>query len=165
MADFWMDADSLIIPHRGPYRFESIPQFWDFLKQKAKEGVIASPELVLNKELSADPGDEQDVLEKWAKGLKGIMFLDANESVQASYKEVVDYVENNSSYKNHWIAKFLDGADPWLIAYAKALGGIIVTFETPQPEAKKPKIPDVARHFGIQCINVYNMLAELGFKV
>ena len=165
MPDFWMDSDSLIIPHRGPYRFGSIPQFWDFLEEKAREGVIASPELVLVKELSAGPGDEQDVLEQWAKELKGIMFLEAGESVQSSYNEVVDYVQNNSRFKDYWIAKFLDGADPWVIAYAKAIGGRIVTFETPQPEAKKPKIPDVAGHFGIRCINLYDMLTELRFKL
>ena len=164
MPEFWPDADSLIESHRGPYRFETLPQFWDFLEEKAKDGMIASPEIILDKELSADPDDEQDVLEKWAKELRGIMFLGPNEAVQNAYKEVVNYVQNNGKYRPYWVAKFLDGADPLLIAYAKALGGRIVTFETRQPEAKKPKIPDVAEYFGVACINLYDMLTEMNAK-
>lgn len=164
MPDFWMDADSFILPHRGPYRFQTLPQFWDFLEQKAREGIIASPDIVLEKELSADKEDAQDVLEKWARPLKGVLFLDASEAVQVSYSQIVQYVEGNNRYKPYWVAKFLDGADPWVIAYAKALGGRVVTFEVPQPEAKKPKIPDVAGHFGIRCITLWDMLDELGWR-
>ncbi|MDP2743555.1 MAG: DUF4411 family protein [Dehalococcoidia bacterium] len=164
MPDFWMDADSFIEPYRGPYRFETLPQFWDFLKQKAEEGIIASPELLLEKELTADDPKDSDALEKWAMPLKGIMFLGADESVQACYREIVQYVQSNSIYKPHWVTKFLDGVDPWVIAYAKAHGGRVVTFEKPQPEAKKPKIPDVAKHFKVKCITVYDMLAELKVK-
>ena len=58
----------------------------------------------------------------------------------------------------------MDGADPWLIAYAKALGGRIVTFETPQSEARKPKISDVASYIGVDSIVLWDMLQELGWR-
>ena len=161
MPDFWMDANSFITPHRTAYRFDMVPQFWDFLKQKAEEGVIASPDFVLGELCGSDPKKE-DALEKWAKPLKGIMFLDADEFVQASYKQIADYV--NGNYKPQWIAKFLDGADPWVIAYAKAHGGKIVTFETPASLSQKPKIPDVAGHFNVKCITIWDMLSELKWK-
>ena len=164
MPDFWMDSDSFILPHRGPYRFEALPQFWDFLEQKAREGIIGSPSIVLDKELSADKDDEQDVLAKWARTLKDVLFLDGSEVVQESYAEVVQYVQGIGIYRPFWVTKFLDGADPWLIAYAKALGGRIVTFEAPQPEAKKPKIPDVARYFDVETIVLWDMLQELGWR-
>ncbi len=140
-----------------------VPRFWDFLKQKAEEGVIASPEFVLHELCGSDPKKE-DALEKWAKPLRGIMFLDVDESVQASYNRIADYVQDNSNYKPYWIAKFLDGGDPWVIAYAKAHGGRIVTLETRQPEAKKPKIPDVADYFNIKCITIWDMLSVLKWK-
>ena len=85
MPDYWMDSDSFILPHRGPYRFEALPQFWDFLEQKAREGIIGSPSIVLDKELSADKDDEQDVLARWSRDLKGVLFLDGSEDVQESY--------------------------------------------------------------------------------
>ena len=137
-----------------------VPEFWDFLAQKAEEGAIASPAFVLEKELTADEEDAQDILYKWARPLKGVLFLDISESIQADYAQVVQYVEGNTNYKRYWVTKFLDGADPWVIAYAKALGGRIVTFETPQPEAKKPKIPDVASYFHISCITLWDMLVS-----
>ncbi|MFH1486775.1 MAG: DUF4411 family protein [Chloroflexota bacterium] len=163
MPDYWLDADSFIRPYREFYRFQTVPQFWDFLKEKAQEGVIGSPELVLDKELSASDPKEQDALEQWARPLKDVLFLKPSATVQASYKQVVQYVEGNKTYKRHWVVKFLDGADPWVIAYAKALGGRIVGFETCQPNAKRPKLPDVAANFGVKCINLWDMLDELGW--
>ncbi|HJX13119.1 MAG TPA: DUF4411 family protein, partial [Dehalococcoidales bacterium] len=56
---------------------------------------------------------------------------------------------------------FLKGADPWVIAYAKAHGGIVVTFETPAPFAQKPKIPDIADLFGVKHKNLWDVLDEL----
>ena len=67
MPEFWMDSDSLITPYRGPYRFEAVPQYSDFLKEKAQQGVIAIPEFVLDVELTASDPSKADDLEKWAK--------------------------------------------------------------------------------------------------
>ena len=39
-----------------------------------------------------------------------------------------------------------------------------MTFEKPEPASKKPKIPDVASHFGVHCVTLWTMLAELDFK-
>jgi len=161
MPEFWMDSNSLITPHRGPYRFEVVPQYWDFLKEKAEEGVIGSPELVLDKELTSS---NPDVLEQWAKPLRGILFLPADSATQLRYSDVAQYVQTNPRFKQYWIAPFLAGADSWLVAYASALGGRIVTFEKPEPLAKKPKVPDIAQHFGVDCVNLWDMLAELKFK-
>jgi len=164
MPDFWMDANSLITPHRTAYRFEAVPQYWDFLEEKAKQGVIGSPELVLDLELTSSDPSKADHLERWAKPLRGILFLPADGPTQLKYKDVVEYVKTNPRFGQHWIGPFLDKADPWLVAYAATLGGRIVTFEKEEPLAKRPKIPDIAKHFGVDCINVWDMLTELGFK-
>ena len=37
MPDLWLDTDSLVTPSRGPYRFGTLPKFWDYLEQKAEE--------------------------------------------------------------------------------------------------------------------------------
>jgi hypothetical protein len=159
-----MDADSLITPYRGAYRFEVVPQYWDFLKEKAKEGVVGSPELVLDRELTSSNPSQADLLEQWAKPLRGILFLPPDSATQLRYKHVAQYVQTNPRFRQHWIAKFLDDADSWLVAYALAHGGRIVTFEKPQPLAAKPKVPDVAQHFGVDCVSLWDMLAELKFK-
>src|SRR3990172_10308679 len=156
MRQFWMDSDSLIRPHRGPYRFQAVPQFWDFLKQKAEEGIIGSKEIVLEMELTSSDPSQADDLERWAKPLRGSLFLPPDRATQLCYNAVAEYVQTNSRFKQHWIAPFLAKADSWVVAYALAFGGRIVAFEKPQPLAKKPKIPDVAQFFGVDCISLWD---------
>lgn len=161
MPDFWMDADSLIRPYREAYRFNIVPKFWEFLEEKAQEQVIASSELVLQ-ELEKNSSEEQsDELLVWAKRQQGVLFLPPTDAVQQVFGQVAESVKNNKKYAPHWIQEFLDGADPWIIAHAKALGGRIVTFEKPEPNSKRVKIPDVAAEFGVKCINLWDMLTEL----
>jgi hypothetical protein len=155
MPDFWLDADSLIAPHRGPYRFAVVPQFWEFLAQKAKEDTIASPQMVL------DELPQNDELGIWARQAAITMFRPPTDAVQAIVRQVADYVQGNPDYRRHWVVRFLAGADPWVIAHAKASNARVVTFEIRQPQARKPKIPDVAAHFNVHCLSIYDMLSEL----
>lgn len=169
MRKYWMDTDSFITPYQGPYRFQTAPQFWDFIKQQAEQGIIGSPEMVLDKELTEPPPPrdkpkQRDRLAMWAAPLRGILFIRVDDNVQDCYREVAQYVQNSGKFKPYWIEKFLGGADAWVIAYAKAHTGKVVTLEVPQPQAKKPKVPDIAAYFHIQCITVWDMLEELGFN-
>lgn len=165
MPDFWLDADSLIAAHRGAYRFSFNPPFWNFLEMKAQEGILGSPQIVFDDEIaSTNKIEEKDSLELWARELKGILFLPPTDSVQVEYAKVVNYIQTCGKYTNPNTAKCLSGADPWLVAYAMALGGKIVTFEASAPKSKDPKIPDVANEFGIKCINLWDMLEVLKFR-
>jgi len=157
MFDFWLDTDSFVRPYREAYRFATIPKFWEFLEQKSKEQVIVSSELVL-RELVDNDSDE---LGAWAKQQQGTLFLAPTEAVQQALGQVVESVKNNKNYADFWVHDFLGGADPWIIAHAKALSGRVVTFEVPAPYSKKPKIPDVAAQFGVKCISLWDMLTEL----
>jgi hypothetical protein len=165
MIEYWIDSDSLINPYRGPYNFKYGTKFWDFLESKAKEGIICSPDIVLSMELtSSKPPKEKDELELWAKAQNGILFIPPDSSVQVEFRKVANYVQSNGRYKQQWIASWLTCADPWLIACPMALGGKIVTFEAPAPAGTKPKIPDIAHYFGIDCLTIWDMLVNLDFK-
>jgi hypothetical protein len=165
MPEYWLDADSLIRAHRGPYSFSYGTALWDFLEAKAHESVIGSPQTVFDELSTTEKIDDKDRLELWARELRGVLFLPPEPSVQVEYGKVVNYVQNNSRYRQQWIASWLAGADPWIVAYPMALGGRIVTFEKPAPTGKKPKIPDVAQQFGIKCLTIWDMLTELAFKI
>lgn len=156
MPEFWLDTDSLVTPSRGPYRFGTVPRFWEFLEEKAKADVIASSEFVLKELLGG--GDE---LEEWAKRQQGTLFREALEPVQEKLRQIANSVNANSQYAKHHVAAFLGGADPWVIAHAIEQGGRVVTFEKPEPNSTKPKIPDVAGEFGRKCINLWDVLTEL----
>lgn len=160
---YWFDSDSLITPSRTSHRFSRGTKLWDFLEQKALEHMIGSPDIVLNLEIIHTDKSKADALEKWAKKLDGILFLPPDDSVQTYYAQIVQAVNANPQYKVFETQPFLARADPWVIAYAKAYGGKVVTFEVSKPLQKKPKIPDVAESFGVKCLNLWDTLDELGF--
>ncbi len=157
MPDYWLDSDSLIQTKNGPYGFDIAPTFWDFIEQKMNEGVISSSIMVYGE---IENGDEDDLL-LWAKQQKeNGHFLEPGQEVQIIFRKIADYV--NSNYPQHQASDFLAGADPWIIAHAKAYGGKVVTFEVSAPESQKPKIPDVAAAFEVETLNIYKMVRELG---
>ena len=92
---------------------------------------------------------------------QGTLFLIPDEQVQQMFQQIAESVKNEPRYASQHVTQFLDGADPWVVAHAKALGGRIVTFEKMEPLSTKPKIPDVAAPFGVNCINLWDMLTEL----
>ena len=152
----WIDADSLITPSRGPYRFTILPAFWTYLTMKAADQSIASTRFVLGELETAS-----DQLAAWALEVSETLFRDPSQEVQDTYRRVVDSVQATPRLAPQHIRKFLAGADPWLIAHAATDGGRIVTFEKAEPRSKKPKIPDVAQIFGVECINMYDLLTDL----
>jgi hypothetical protein len=75
-----------------------------------------------------------------------------------------------SGYKPEAQAKFLAGADPWLIAKAQTIGAKVVTHEQSAPGAKvRVPIPDVCNAFKVECVPPYDalraMAASFTFKV
>jgi hypothetical protein len=163
MPDYWFDTDTFVNPSRGAYQFNILPQYWEFIEQKAKEKVILSSTMVLNELIG---NRNPDALELWAKSQNsnGNLFVTPDEEVQGRYRRIIALVNNHPPYKIQYITKFLDGADPWIIAHCATYGGRIVTFETSCPNSTKPKIPDVADMIDVKCINLWQMLAELKVK-
>ena len=165
MFDFWLDNDSLVVPYRSYYSFARVPAFWEFLEQESQKGIIVSSSMVLQEiEDGCKADDSPDELLIWARKQEGVLFLEPNDLIQQMNRQIVDNVINNKRFRPWWVQKFLKGADIWLIAHAKVLGGRVVTFEKSDPNAQSPKIPDIADQFGVRCITVFNMLDELNAK-
>jgi hypothetical protein len=154
----WVDSDSLIVASRGPYRFNVIPAFWNFIQEKATQQILASSERVLNELL-----DGEDQLRDWAIQQQDTFFRIPTEPVQESYRQIVHHVSNDGRFARQHVTRFLAKADPWLLAHAKVEGGRIVTFEKSEPYSRRPKIPDVGNTFGIRCVNLWDLIDELGF--
>jgi predicted DNA-binding ribbon-helix-helix protein len=120
-----------------------MPAFWGFLEEQARQQRLTSSEMVLQ-ELQ----DGEDQLKQWASGLRTVLFRVPTVEVQERYSEVVANVNSNGRYAPHNVSRFLAKADPWLIAHARTDGG-----------------RDVGHEFGIICINLYDLIEELGFSV
>ena len=158
MPEFWLDANCLIEPKQHYYPFDVWPVFWAFLEQKGKDGVIASCARVYT-ELQGI----QDELAEWAEKQRAEgFFIEPDLAVSSFLSDIRTYL--TTCHKEHRIVRFMDGADPWLIAHAKIQGGRIVTHETEKRHKHEIKIPDVANHFGVDTLGIVALLRELGAK-
>ena len=90
--------------------------------------------------------------------------MEPSTAVQEAFRDITACVNANYPATNA-TRRFLDSADPWVIAHAVAEGSAVVTMEIAVPSnVQKVKIPNVCNHsnFNIRCVNTYQMLRELG---
>lgn len=163
-----LDANIFIEAARRYYSFDFGTRFWDFLIEKAQNGILFSIDNVL-KELKK--GDKNDPLRQWAENSFVKYFLATNnDDVIKHYIEVINFVNNNNhnQYTQNAIDDFLkeDNADAWILAYAKYQNFIVVTHEAFNPNCKKRVlISNICEDFNIKYINTFEMLKKLNFKL
>ena len=158
MPDYWLDSNVFIEGRKGPYGFDIAPRFWSVIDEMVAVGRVSSSTLVYD-ELT----DVQDDLAAWARARRTAgLFTQPNIPVQEAFREVIEYVAQRFP-DNQARRRFLDRADPWVIAHAIAKGGAVVSLEGRDPDnSQKVKIPNVCGHFHVPCDNTYQMLRDLG---
>ena len=158
MTNFWLDSNVFIEGKKGPYGFDIAPRFWTLIDELIEDRRIACP-IQVHQELL----DGQDEITTWAKEHRNSgLFVDPSISVQEAFRAVVDYVVRHYP-DNQARRRFLRRADPWVIAHALAEGGIAVTLEPRAgPTSRQVKIPNVCDGLGVECLNTYGMLRQLG---
>ena len=163
---FVLDANAFIAPYRQYYAFDLVPAYWDAIKPFINSGRLLLVDLV-KKEL--DNGGDR--LSKWLNDNKDITVLEhSNNDVVMKYQQIIRYISSCGFYTQNGIRVWSGTsiADPWIIAVAAAYGYTIVTLETPidnlspKNRTNKIKIPDVAKHLGVETINVFEMMRRLG---
>jgi len=156
---FLLDSDTLIQAKNEYYGFDLCPGFWDWLDRKAREGVVASVEPIL-KELS----EGNDRLKSWAEARGPSFFKALDQPAVAEAQDIMGWVMA-SSYRPEAKNRFVSGADPLLIAYAKAHGHTVATQEVyREGERRNVKIPAVCHEFGVPCVRLLYLLREHGAK-
>ena len=91
----------------------------------------------------------------------GILVDISEPDIQAEYKRVISWLSDQPFERQH-ITAFLDKADPWVIACAKAHGFVVVTQEQlAGPGTKKIKIPNICDELDVICYNTFDMLNDL----
>ena len=100
---------------------------------------------------------DDDVL-KWVKKHDSmIVRIDAEiqryvVEIMSSHTRLVDSKKNRS------------GADPWVIALARAKSLTVVTAEKATGSPAKPKIPDVCKDLGIVSVSVIDFFRRQGWR-
>lgn len=158
MVDYWLDSNVFIEGKKGPYGFDIAPRFWTMIDELIADNRVACPAMVYRELL-----DTQDDLADWTQNRRESgLFVQPNTDVQESYRAVVEYVMQHYP-DNQARRRFLNRADPWVIAHALTRGGTVVTLEMRAPNnSQQVKIPNVCNQFNVRSINTYDMLRELG---
>lgn len=158
MADYWIDSSVFIEGKKGPYGFDIAPRFWSLLDDMIAAARITCPIRVYD-ELRSVP----DELKDWGQARRESgLFVEPSAVVQKAFATIVEYVTQHYP-DNQDRRRFLDRADPWLIAHAMAQGGTVVTLEGRVTGiSQQVRIPNVCDQFSIRCITTYDMLRELG---
>lgn len=148
---FCLDTSAFIDAWERYYPQDVFPVVWDRMHVLAEQGTICSPEEVYHEMKKKSEGVVQ-----WAKTRKRI-FVPMEKEVQASLRQIM----------HAFPAGFVDprtsrsGADPVVVAVALARGYVVVTGEKLSGKRNRPKIPDVCRHFRVECCTVMEMFRKL----
>jgi len=109
----------------------------------------------------------KDDLADWVRnGGFGNGFASTNDTgIIQSYSRVMAWVQAHPQFSGGAKANFATVPDGWLIAYAKAKAGIVVTQEVLDLGAKsRVKIPNVCQAFDVPFLDTFKMLRALGVK-
>jgi hypothetical protein len=115
-----------------------------------------------------------DDLAKWVKNFPSLVPLKHKQpDIIQHYGQVLNYIQTSGYYNDKALAKWANDseADPWLIACAIAGNYTIITFETASgnlsqsTKSSKPKIPDVCKHFGVSCADLFYAMRALSFTM
>lgn len=156
---YLLDANVLIRAHEDYYGLDQVPQFWDWLLDRATAGDVKMP-FEIHDEIATGKGP----LPTWIRqeSVKAALILD-----EEPQPDLLDRVMNQ-----YGTPPFIDsdlekmGRDPILIAYALAASDrIVVTKETsaPSKQGANRKIPDVCNSLGVQPMKDFDFFRALGF--
>lgn len=163
---YLLDANVLITAHRDYYPVKRVPEFWAWLAHQARAGRVKIPAEILDEVKAGRRRKGMDDLLDWLKedSVKDVLVLDEQpDPVLVRRVAAEGYAPD---LNEHEVQKL--GRDPFLIAYALVdpSSRRVVTTEVSAPRKKRAnrKIPDVAKRFGINSLNVFQLTRELDFR-
>ncbi|MXX21177.1 MAG: DUF4411 family protein [Cenarchaeum sp. SB0661_bin_35] len=162
LVDYWLDSNVFIEGEKwgGPYWLYPVPRFWISLNHMSDVGLLACPSMIY-----AELQDSRDGQPSWARERKKAgMFMDPDVTVQQEFQNICAYMIECYA-DNQYRRRFLDRAEPWVIAHALGQGGMVVTHKPREPKTvSRVKIQDVCAHFGVRCIDVEQMFQYHGLS-
>lgn len=155
---YLLDANVFIEAKNRYYAFDICPGFWDWMDYVVEDGKVMSIAPVRDELLAG-----KDELADWVEARKNEEWFNAvsDTKTQKNFSEIAAWVQA-SPYREPAKAKFLSGADPWLIAKAMTIGAKIVTHEVAEPNARRRiPLPNVCDQFSVGWANTFDLLRKL----
>ncbi len=159
------------------YRRLRFPTLWQLFDELVASGAIISVSQVLREIENRDK--KNDELE-WAKAHAGL-FSDANEQeiqflsemfqvpsfrhVVPAYLRETDYDARNYKFEDMFkeaTDEHDESADPFLIARARNLDGMVITQE--RERGNRVRIPSICNHFDIECGTLDDLMENEGWS-
>jgi predicted nucleic acid-binding protein len=149
---YLLDANVFIQAKNLHYGLDFCPAFWEWLIQENTAERVFSIERV-GDEIEAGVDD----LSAWARARRDGFFLKPDAAILTALGEVSAWC-TGQGYEPAAVSTFLQVADYYLVAHARAHGHTVVTHEVASPSVKKIKIPNVCIGLGVKCVTPYEML-------
>lgn len=158
---YLLDSNTMIEAKNRYYQMHICPGYWTWVLRANASGEVASIDSV-KKELR----DGNDNLAEWVKGNSHLFIDESDDPTQAAFTEVAEHVASLAHTMNPGaLEDFLAKADPWLIAKARVLDAVVVTHEQSNPSIRRKfTIPNVCDHFGVKCLDTFELLDKLEAK-
>ena len=160
---YLFDANVLITASNMYYPIDQVPEYWSWVRYQGKLGNVKIPDEIYEELLMGRKND--DSLLDWIKDKESQDALRLDEAVDIPTVRLVisgGYAPDLSDTEIEVI-----GRDPFLIAYGLVSKShrCIVTVEVSSPAKKRQnrKVPDVCKHFAVECCNPFQANRALGF--
>ena len=164
-AQYIFDTNVVLAAQATYYRPSICPGFWQFMTHRHWAELLFSLDVVHAELLANAEKYDAEHLQVWLAqhSSEERFFLSTDDdAVDRERTRMIQIIEANSSYNPSQVEKFINGADLWLIAYAKVHDCVVVTEEQPADDAySKVRIPDICAQFGAPCRSTFDMLEEL----
>jgi hypothetical protein len=160
---FVLDANAFIQAHRRFYPFDICPGYWQAVKWHHKYSGVCSIDRV-REELERG----EDKLFAWVKGNLSKTFFasTADLEIVSWYRKLAEWIAAEPQFLARAEEEFASAADGWLVAFAKARGGIVVTLEQFDPLIKKSvPIPNLCEAFDVEYVTLFEMLRRLKIEL
>jgi len=166
---YLLDANFFITSARNFYAYDIAPGFW-----RQMQKCLLYPEVVVIQPVVNEIKQDYEI-GPWLKDIRDFSaFSVKRKDIVEAYGKVIQYVSTCGFYSAAGIGSWmpLEIADPWLVAAASVMGTAqIVTQEVPsknlsiKAKTKKVKIPDVASHFQVSCISMFDFMRKMEIKL
>ena len=157
--NYLLDANTLIEAKNRYYNMTVCPAYWNWVQRSHIAGAVSSVEPV-----GVELRRGNDELAEWAKNQAGLFIPVSDEATQQAFALVAAHVASQAAaMKPGALEEFLNGADPWIIAKAMIMQDtVIVTHEQFNLQMRrKYSIPNVCQHFGVTCLNTFELLSRM----
>lgn len=152
MTFYSFDTSSLLNGRRDLLPPGTFVSLWDSI-----ESMIASGHIRCVDEVRHELAKREDSVHDWAKS-QTELFVALTADVQVAAREVL-----TAHPRLVGVGGGRNGADPFVIALARARDGVVVTEELLTGNIEKPRIPDVCNAMGVRWLNLVRFVQEQGW--